>query len=754
MKFLVSFVFVILLAIFLPKGQAQTPLTSQNIVTPTVGAWTGSVAGTNGGYSGGGSGPSFNATTNTLTFGYTTATTTQRMTAEAFAIQHALDLSNSGIKINGYNYSWQINNSGQQSGTLSGKVELLRNNTALETYIYNYNSPTNGFELKTGTQPFTSEYDMLAGDAMRLSFTGKDSRFWAGYYGPQVKEPSLTLNYTVDPCMANPLYSPSCPNFNKVLTSQNILGNEYGIQSYAINQALALSGSGVQINGFKYGYDLYVGGDWCYFGFIICFDWRQSSMAVDVNVTSSAGTNLYTATHNHTQQNTFGSYNYSYVFPTKQPLTSMGNFSLSPRQFGTGALYNSWSNWQYTPDPCTIDPLSSPSCPGYAELYKTQQCSINALFDVSCPGYAAAYFTQQCNANQLYNPACPGYAAAYLQQQCSINPLYSTTCAGYETAYFNQQCSINPLYNSRCEGYAVAYKTQQCNLDGLYARDCPNYNDAYARKYVIGIPSSGTISYGPADSRCTVGCDTSNTLNTNAGPATSGYSGPGATNVSTTQPVTSISNSGQISTGVAVTSDSNVNAAIATPRMDGPAASTGNSPVASSINSPGPAASGSSTQTANAGPATRQEQKSEDKRDDAPKGTGGNNSPQTTNTAQASSDKPAAPTARQAIQERREAAAKAEAVEKGKNLAGEMGKATNMQQQIAVQNVVIQAMGFTPGFDVYNKTVVPDGQMYKPYTAYANQRNVDNTRLSRGLFGATDKLHEEMTNQQYLKDSR
>jgi len=83
-----------------------------------------------------------------------------------------------------------------------------------------------------------------------------------------------------------------------------------------------------------------------------------------------------------------------------------------------------------------------------------------------------------------------------------------------------------------------------------------------------------------------------------------------------------------------------------------------------------------------------------------------------------------------------------------------MGKATNMQQQIAVQNVVIQAMGFTPGFDVYNKTVVPDGQMYKPYTAYANQRNVDNTRLSRGLFGATDKLHEEMTNQQYLKDSR
>ena len=35
-------------------------------------------------------------------------------------------------------------------------------------------------------------------------------------------------------------------------------------------------------------------------------------------------------------------------------------------------------------------------------------------------------------------------------------------------------------------------------------------------------------------------------------------------------------------------------------------------------------------------------------------------------------------------------AAKAEAIEKGKNLANEMGKADNMEQQKQVQNVVIQ----------------------------------------------------------------
>ena len=425
---------------------------------------------------------------------------------------------------------------------------------------------------------------------------------------------------------------------------------------------------------------------------------------------------------------------------------------LSANTFSIPGL-TQWTTGQ-TPDiiidPCTTNPLYAPSCAGYQAAYTEQQCSINPLYSTTCSGYQAAYTQQQCSINPLYSMTCSGYQQAYHSQQCSINPLYSTDCPGYAAAYLNQQCSINALYSTTCTGYAEAYKAQQCALDGLYDRTCPNYADAYARKYVIGIPSSGTISYGPADSRCTVGCDTSNTLNTNAGPATLGYSGPGATNVSTTQPVTSISNSGQISTGVAVTNDSNVNSVIATPKMDGPAASTGNSPVASSMNSPGPAASGSSTQTANVGPATRQEQKSEDKRDDAPKGSGGGNSSQNTNNTQASSDKPAAPTARQALQERREAVAKAEAVEKGKNLANEMGKASDLEAQKAVQNVVIQAMGFTPGFDAYSKQLIVQQQFYKPYQVYGNQKTIDN-RANLRMFGGTDKLHNEMVESQYNK---
>ncbi len=505
-----------------------------------------------------------------------------------------------------------------------------------------------------------------------------------------------------------------------------------GPQAYAINQALSNAGAGAMIHGFNYGYDYSVAGRTCsffdLFGFCLT-GWQYSDAGVATVITDSNNSTIYSSsnTHNGGDNGTFGTYSKQFRFGTSRQITTLGGFAMAPWTSGNASITNMYSNSVYTADPC-LDPLSSPSCSGYAAAYFTQQCTANPLYNSACPGYAQAYFTQQCTVNAMFDPACPGYASAYLTYQCSINPLYSTTCAGY----------------------AEAYKTQQCALDGLYDRTCTNYADAYARKYVIGIPSSGTISYGPADSRCTVGCDTSNTLNTNAGPATSGYSGPGATNVSTTQPVTSISNSGQISTGVAVTNDSNVNAVIATPKMDGPAASTGNSPVASSMNSPGPAASGSSTQTANAGPVTRQEQKSEDKRDDAPKGTGGNNSPQTTNTAQASSDKPAAPTARQAIQERREAAAKAEAVEKGKNLANEMGKASDMESQKQVQNVVIQAMGFTPGFDTYGKAMLPDVAGYKPYSVYNNQKTIDN-RANLRMFGGTDRIHNEMVNSQYNK---
>ena len=96
-------------------------------------------------------------------------------------------------------------------------------------------------------------------------------------------------------------------------------------------------------------------------------------------------------------------------------------------------------------------------------LYDVDQCPINPLSDPSCPGYAAALLSMQCSANPLIDPSCPGYAQALFTQQCSANPLHNAACPGYQQAYFNQQCSANPLYDRSCPGYNTAYATQQAS---------------------------------------------------------------------------------------------------------------------------------------------------------------------------------------------------------------------------------------------------------------------------------------------------
>ena len=77
-----------------------------------------------------------------------------------------------------------------------------------------------------------------------------------------------------------------------------------------------------------------------------------------------------------------------------------------------------------------------------------------------------------------------------------------------------------------------------------------------------------------------------------------------------------------------------------------------------------------------------------------------------------------------------------------------MSKSASMEQQVEVQNVVLQAMGYSPAFEAY-KVRMPDVPGYRPYAIYRNQTTVDNRRLGRGLFGATDNLHNSMVEQQY-----
>lgn len=311
-------------------------------------------------------------------------------------------------------------------------------------------------------------------------------------------------------------------------------------------------------------------------------------------------------------------------------------------------------------------------------------CS-NPLVNVNCPGYQQALLYQQCSISALYSPACPGYVEALLVQQCSISALYSPACPGYAAAYLEYQCSLNVLYSSTCVGYAEAYFDQQCNLDPLYNELCTGYDDAF---YVQQCNLDPLY-----DSGCT------------------GYAEAFAKKYILVEPAVVI--------------------AAVTPELE---SIVETAVVETSIATADPADKTAVVQLTTEPAATV----SVTAPVEAPK----------TDSAAA----PAPKTTRQAVAERRLAAARAQAESRARDnpaeTAAALDSAESMEQQAEVQNVVIGAIGFVPGFDAYSRATLPDAAGYRPFAIYPGQRNID-TPAARGLLGRSDRLHQEMVDAQY-----
>ena len=208
-------------------------------------------------------------------------------------------------------------------------------------------------------------------------------------------------------------------------------------QTYAFNTAL--QNSGMTITGYNY--------SWQYLN----QGYTAGSLSANVNFAGTNGTSLYSKTWNLGTTTNWTTVSGTENFANSGlTASSIANFSLS----FTGQDNRYWAGYygpqvanqsltlNYTFNVCSANPLSSPSCPGYAAAYQAQQCNANPLYSTACPGYQAAYTAQQCSANPLYATSCPGYAAAYQTQQCTANPLYSSSCPGYQQAYHDQQCSV------------------------------------------------------------------------------------------------------------------------------------------------------------------------------------------------------------------------------------------------------------------------------------------------------------------------
>jgi hypothetical protein len=320
-----------------------------------------------------GSQPLYDTTTGTIKFSYGQATVQQ-----SIAVNQALTNAGTGIQVSGYSWGYDVRNMngrGGQGGTDSLTVNTWLTNSSGQNVANSSITYNTQFDWTTvtGSRVLPSTVAPSTLGNVGISFTGKDNGFWAGLYGPEVRNVNLRLSYGIDPCATNPAYSTTCAGFSSIVESLNLVPNPMGYatsgssvsNSYSINQALASAGSGITIHGFKWGYVANANGPYCAFWLLFCLDNRDPSVTTNVSITDNTGSNIYSISRTYT--NSYNTTSYSYLFPTSRPVTTLGNFNFTATTNDQAYVGSMWSSAIYTPDPCVKDPMSSSTCKGYVE---------------------------------------------------------------------------------------------------------------------------------------------------------------------------------------------------------------------------------------------------------------------------------------------------------------------------------------------------------------------------------------------------
>ena len=252
-------------------------------------------------------------------------------------------------------------------------------------------------------------------------------------------------------------------------------------------------------------------------------------------------------------------------------------------------------------------------------------------------------------------------------------------------------CSSNPLYSTSCSGYQQAHQAQQCTANALYDSSCPGYAAAYFIQQCSISPLSSPAC--PSYTTAALALVTKNTTTVHIDDVASSY----------TNPIPNPTSSNDAKKTITPNGDANPQAPV-------------------KLNS-------AKTDLDSGGSGVMKESK--DKK-----------------AVVADDDNEDPKTNREALAKKRREEIKQQAVNKGKELAVTAGKAADMQTQMDIQNLVVQAMGYSPAFDVYSKTKLPDTQFYVSREIYQGRSNIDNP-AGRRLFSGSDLAHQQMIDQQY-----
>jgi len=238
------------------------------------------------------------------------------------------------------------------------------------------------------TVTFAGAKTLAQAGTVNMGIVGQDAGFWACLgqecYGPQVKNAYVKANYSVDPCILNPAFNPSCPGFQNILQGSKSPTFYY---SYNIAQSLPHIGGGVVLHGYDYGFNWYNYGA-CYNTFMFwCTDWRTDGGGnINFRISDKNNTTMLQNQWYVSGNNNAGNYSNRYLFTENKNSLDMGNV-----QWWASDVWNhfGWVGWTrpiWTPDPCYTNGLYSPNCSNFQQTLtqvvadiKAQQEKIAAL---------------------------------------------------------------------------------------------------------------------------------------------------------------------------------------------------------------------------------------------------------------------------------------------------------------------------------------------------------------------------------------
>jgi len=554
------------------------------------------------------------------------------------------------------------------------------------------------------------------------------------------------------------------PNTGNIIFSY---GMSTASQLVAINTALANAGTGIQLSGYKYSWQIHNDLD--------NWDSNRGTLTGNVSLVGSTGIVLESFNYDYNQNlPSFTTFSGTQLFNNRyDPSTTSGiNVSF------TGKDQNWWAGYYgprvhvdnlsllYTsrPDPCIADPLSSPICPGYALATVKNSILGSTVSNASATSFVPTINYALSSPGPAAGPAMTGtdFTNPVPQQQGpaagpqgSVGPQgpqgpAAGPAAGPQGQDSNQN-SGGPMYSP---SQTAAQGPQQGPAAGPQPAGGPPQQAQSAPP-----PSSGPSQAGPARS--------------NDGPKMT----PGAAlSVARTAQekdkavqATAVQTATRAFEGAVQSSNSASNAAITMNQDMSANSATAAAQFASQTTQSSMQMSGQTQQINNAGQAYNGTGLSVAKAntsvfniDSLNNSSTGQVSGQTSSLMQFRSESKAYEVEESTIQ----VGGFGGAGKAGNPLSDLMNQRmdilqTNIEQRAdsvkknvqpndLAGGVDVAAMAQIPkGYEAYSLAVLRDAPFYKPETIYKDQRTVDNARVFRGLTGGSDAKHQQMVDSQY-----